>query len=254
MADELESILLGSGARALVPQVAMIRGVAHLAQGRPSAAVDELATMFEPGDVHFHEHARFWAVSHLAEAAMLSGRDADLRDIVKLSEPVASEAGWPALDISLTYARALLSTDDEADATFAAALKEVTADWPLERARLRLAYGAWLRRHRRAADCRKQLRAAQQSFEGLGLEPWAERAREELRASGEHPRRGGSALTALTPQELQIARLAATGLTNPEIAQQLFLAPSTVSTHLHRVYRKIGVTGRKQLSRALTGA
>lgn len=250
-ADEVEALLLASGARAFVPQAAMIRGVAHLAQGRTSAAVDELSSLFSPGDLHYHEHMRYWAVSHLAEAAALSGRHDDLRAVVDFCKPVLVQAGWPCLEMSLTYAGALLAPDDEADAAFAGALDSVTADWPLERARVQLAYGAWLRRHRRAADSRKQLRAAQQAFEGLGIEPWAERAREELRASGEHPRRSSSALTTLTPQELQVARFAASGLSNPEIAAQLFLAPSTISTHLHRAYRKVGVTGRKQLAKAL---
>ena len=253
IADELEAVLLASGARTLVAQIALIRGVAHLAQGAASTAFDELRAMFVTGDLHFHEYARYWALSHLAEAAALAGRLDELRIIVDECAPVAEISGWPSLQMSLHYARALLAGDDNADAGFTDALAAVPADWPLERARLQLSYGAWLRRHRRVFDSRGPLRAAQQTFEGLGLEPWAERAREELRASGEHPRRGGTAWTALTPQELQIARLAASGLTNPEIAEQLFLAPSTVSTHLHRVYRKVGVTGRKQLAKVLSG-
>ena len=244
-ADEIERQMLAIGYRVIVSQIALIRGVAHLAGGRPAAALDELTAMFDPADLHYHEYARLWALPHLAEAAALSGQLDRLRAVVEVCGPIAATAGWPVLEVSLSYARALLAGDDDA---FRAALAHISADWPFERARLQLAYGAWLRRHHRVADSRGQLRAAQQVFEGLGAEPWADRARQELRASGERPRRARAAAGTLTPQELQIARLAASGLTNPEIAEQLFLATSTVSTHLHRVYAKLEVTGRKQLS------
>jgi DNA-binding CsgD family transcriptional regulator len=252
-ADEIERHLLAIGFRAIVSEVALIRGVAHLAAGRPAAALDEFSAMFDPADLHYHEFARFWALSHLAEAAGLSGQYGRLRAAVNACQPISEKAKWPVLQASMAYARALLAPDDEADAAYIAALTQISADSPFERARLQLAYGAWLRRHHRVSDSRGQLRAAQQTFEALGTEPWAERARAELRASGERPRRASYATTALTPQELQIAQLAASGLTNPEIAEQLFLAPSTVSTHLHRVYAKLGVTGRKQLGKALSG-
>ncbi|MEV4352402.1 AAA family ATPase [Actinoplanes sp. NPDC049596] len=252
-ADEIERQALAVGSRLLLCQVALIRGVANLAAGRPAAAVDELSTLFDPADLHYHEFARLWALPHLAEAASLSGRFDELRTIAAVCEPIAEKAGWPVLRANIAYASALLAPDDEADAAYRAALPRISADFPFERARLQLAYGAWLRRHRRAADSRGQLRAARQVFQALGTEPWAERARQELRASGEHPRRAPAAARTLTPQELQIAHLAASGLTNPEIAEQLFLASSTVSTHLHRVYAKLGVTGRKQLGPALSG-
>ncbi len=252
-ADELEQHLLAAGDRLLVCQVALIRGVAHLAGGRPATALDEFSTLFDPADLHYHEYARLWALPHLAEAAALSGRLDRLRTVVEVCEPIAAKAGWPLLQASIAYASALLAPDDEADAAYLAALPRISADFPFERARLQLAYGSWLRRHRRVADSRGQLRAAQQVFQALGTEPWAERAGKELRASGERPRRRSSPVTTLTPQELQIAHLAASGMTNPEIAEQLFLASSTVSTHLHRAYAKLGVTGRKQLGPALSG-
>jgi DNA-binding CsgD family transcriptional regulator len=252
-ADELERQLLAAGSRLMMCQVALIRGVAHLAGGRPATALDEFSTLFDPADLHYHEYARLWALPHLAEAAALAGRHDRLRTFVEVCEPIAAKAGWPLLQAGHAYASALLAADDEAEAAYRAALPRISADFPFERARLQLAFGAWLRRHHRVADSRGQLRAAQQVFQALGTEPWAERARKELRASGERPRRRSSTLRTLTPQELQIAHLAASGLTNPEIAEQLFLASSTVSTHLHRVYAKLGVTGRKQLGPALSG-
>ncbi|MEU8821607.1 AAA family ATPase [Actinoplanes sp. NPDC048796] len=252
-ADELEPQLLATGSRLMLCQVALVRGVAHLAGGRPAAALDELGTLFDPADLHYHEYVRLWALPHLAEAAVLSGRYEQLRMIAAVCEPIAEKAGWPVLQAGMAYASAHLARDGEADAAFRAALPRISADYPFERARLQLAYGVWLRRHHRVADSRGQLRAAQQVLQALGAEPWAERARKELRASGERPRRAPSATTTLTPQELQIAHLAASGLTTPEIAEQLFLASSTVSTHLHRVYAKLGVASRKQLGPALSG-
>jgi DNA-binding CsgD family transcriptional regulator len=252
-ADEIERQLVAAGSRLLVSQVALVRGVAHLAGGRPAAALDELGAMFDPAALYYHEYARLWALPHLAEAAALSGRYDRLRTVAAVCGPIAEKGGWPLLQASTAYASALLASDDAADEAYVAALSQISADFPFERARLQLAYGAWLRRHHRVTDSRGHLRAAQQVFQALGTEPWAARARKELRASGERPRRAPSATVALTPQELQIAHLATSGLTNPEIAEQLFLASSTVSTHLHRVYTKLGVTGRKQLGPALSG-
>ena len=151
----------------------------------------------------------------------------------------------PQLVVSLGYARAVLA--DEAGA-YQAALAVDLSDWPFDRARLQLAYGAWLRRQRRVADSRPLLRAAAGTFDALGLTPWAERARGELRASGESLRRPTDAGAALTPQESQIARLAAEGLSNRDIAERLFLSPRTVTTHLYRIYPKLGITSRGELA------
>ncbi|MDA5283836.1 LuxR family transcriptional regulator [Streptomyces sp. Isolate_45] len=120
-----------------------------------------------------------------------------------------------------------------------------------EEARTGLLYGEWLRRNRRPVDSRGPLRAAQEAFERLGARPWAERAAAELRASGES--RPGpeteSPTDRLTPQELQVARLAAAGLTNRDIGSQLFLSPRTVGYHLYNAYPKLGVSSRVELAR-----
>ncbi len=112
-------------------------------------------------------------------------------------------------------------------------------------------YGEWLRRARRAADARTQLRAALALFDQAGAAPWADRARAELRAAGESTMSGTPApdkLSLLTPQELQVVRLAASGATNRDIAAQLFLSPRTVSHHLYRAFPKLGVTTRTALA------
>jgi DNA-binding CsgD family transcriptional regulator len=147
----------------------------------------------------------------------------------------------------------MLATGD-AQALFADAFDAGLAAWPLHRARLQLAYGMWLRRRQQAGDSRAPLRAARDTFDALGAAPWAQRARDELRASGERSRQPAPlALDLLAPQELQIARLVAEGLSNREIGQQLYLSHRTVSNHLYRIFPKLGITSRVELG-AVVGA
>src|SRR5262249_4401563 len=121
---------------------------------------------------------------------------------------------------------------------------------PFDCARSQLLYGEFLRRERRRTDAREQLRAALEIFEQLRAETWAERARVELRATGETARkRDPSTIGDLTPQELQIARLVGEGNSNKEVAAQLFLSPRTVEYHLRKVFVKLGITSRAELIR-----
>ncbi len=151
----------------------------------------------------------------------------------------------------MRYAQALVAGDD-AESRFLEALAHEQAPMPFLRARLQLALGEWLRRHRRVADSRPPLGAARDAFDALGARPWSERARQELRASGETSRRRTlRALDELTPQELQIVQMAADGLSNRDIGQRLYLSPRTVESHLYRVFPKLGVSSRAQLAGAL---
>jgi DNA-binding CsgD family transcriptional regulator len=145
-----------------------------------------------------------------------------------------------------------LLAGDDAQAQFDAAFGAHLAAWPLHRARLQLAYGMWLRRRQRAGESRAPLRAARDTFDVLGAGPWAERARRELRAAGERSGQPAQqALNLLAPQELQIARLAAGGLSNREIGQQLYLSHRTVRNHLYRIFPKLGITSRTELAAVL---
>jgi DNA-binding CsgD family transcriptional regulator len=146
----------------------------------------------------------------------------------------------------------VLATGNDAEPLFRAALGPQVETWPLLHARALLAYGAWLRRRRRVAQSRPPLRDARAAFEAHGATAWADVAQQELRATGETPRRRGpAAWDRLTPQELQIATLAAQGATKGEIGQGLYVSRHTVSAHLHRIFPKLGITSRTQLAAAL---
>jgi DNA-binding CsgD family transcriptional regulator len=138
--------------------------------------------------------------------------------------------------------------DEDAEQQFRAALAVPGAKLRrFEFARTQLLYGEWLRRHRRRGDAREQLRPALTVLTSLGAVPWVERAGAELRATGETVRPHAPAANTLTPQELQIARLAAQGLSNREIGAQLFLSPRTVGFHLYNAFPKLGVASRSDL-------
>jgi DNA-binding CsgD family transcriptional regulator len=125
----------------------------------------------------------------------------------------------------------------------------------VESARAQLLYGEWLRRENRRVDARPPLRAAYETFAAIGAQPFAERARTELVATGERVRRRTvETRDDLTAQERQIAQLARDGLSNPEIAARLFLSPRTVEWHLGKVFIKLGVSSRKELRGALRGS
>ena len=122
---------------------------------------------------------------------------------------------------------------------------------PTALARTELLYGEWLRRVRRRSEAREPLRAALRVFEVIGARSWAERARTELRATGESFAAADeltAGQTQLTPQELQVVRLAATGLSNRDIGGQLFISPRTVGYHLYKAFPKLGVAGRHELA------
>jgi DNA-binding CsgD family transcriptional regulator len=171
----------------------------------------------------------------------------------ELLEPFAREAaraGQASPQAAAYRCRGLLADEGSYEAKFVAALDLHGLDENVfATARTRLAYGERLRRSGRRIDAREQLRDALTVFDQLEAEPWAARARSELRATGERVRaRGRSASENLTPQELQVALLVAEGKTNREVGAQLFLSPKTIEWHLGHVYRKLGVSSRTELA------
>lgn len=252
LASRAETALTAMGSHPLLALVELGRGVTALGAGRYTDAVDHLLRIFDPTDIAHHGNVRPWAIGDLVEAAVHAGRQDAVRPLVADLQPLVEITSSPVLRINMLYVDAQLAADEDAEDKFRAALAYDHTQWPFNWGRLQLAFGVWLRRQRRAAESRGPLRTAAETFDALGATPWLERARQELRASGDAWRQTDDRLVdQLTPQELQIAQLAASGLTNREIAGQLFLSHRTVSTHLYHVYPKLGVTSRAQLRDAL---
>lgn len=253
IARELEAAALPMGLGSLMSVVPLTRGVAAIGSGRYDDAYGYLARLFERGDPAYHYQERWRAVGYLAEAGAHADRRKDARRIVAGLESFAAMTPSPGVQIPMNYARTVLADDDSAEDLFNTALAADLTFWPFERARLLMAYGEWLRRQRRLSESRAPLRVARDTFDALGAGPWAERARHELNAAGETSRkRLPGAWDNLSPQELQIAQMAAQGLSNREIGQQLYLSHRTVGSHLYRIFPKLGVTSRAQLHQALS--
>jgi DNA-binding CsgD family transcriptional regulator len=167
-------------------------------------------------------------------------------------EQVAIRSKAPLLCLGLACARPLLAPDEDAALLFAAALANDLSQYPFLLARTLFSFGSWLRRQRRSADSRDPLRRSIELFDLLGASSWGNRARQELRATGETVGpRTPDARDRLSAQELQIARLAASGLSNREIGERLFLSHRTIGSHLYRIYPKLDITGRGQLRETL---
>jgi DNA-binding CsgD family transcriptional regulator len=252
LATEAERILLPIGANPMLALAAVARGVAACGGGRYSEGYDHLHRVFDHTDIAYHPHIRPWIIGDLVEAAVHSGYQEEVRIVVDELEELGLETRSPILLVGLRYARPLLADDADAEAHFVSGLSADLASWPFVRARLQLAFGTWLRHQRRVVESRAPLHAAREAFDALDLAPWSERARHELRAAGVISRpRERAAIDELTPQELQIARMAASGLSNREIGQQLYLSHRTVGAHLYRAFPKLGITSRGQLRDAL---
>jgi DNA-binding CsgD family transcriptional regulator/tetratricopeptide (TPR) repeat protein len=194
-----------------------------------------------------------WALPQLIEAAVRLGDD-ELAEaaLERLAERATVAANPWGLGL-LARSRALLVGDEDAESFFqeAIALLERTSMRP-DLARAHLLYGEWLRRQKRKADAREQLHLAHDLFSGMGAAAFAERARLELAATGEHaPASATQRGFDLTPQEARIARLAAQRATSREIAAELYISPNTVDYHLRKVFQKVGVNSRRALRAAL---
>jgi DNA-binding CsgD family transcriptional regulator len=200
----------------------------------------------DPGELWFSP----WAAVELIEAASRTERSERAASALKrlVQGTTSSGTEW-ALAIE-ARCRALLSEGCAAESGYQEAIDRLvvtTLRWDL--ARSRLVYGEWLRRERRTKEAREQLRLADELFSEFGAQGFTERARVELRAAGEQVReRSPATRYDLTPQEAQISRLVAQGSTNREIASELFISPSTVEYHLHKVFSKLGVRSRAQLA------
>jgi DNA-binding CsgD family transcriptional regulator len=248
---EPERALLAMKGGPLLATAHVARGAAAIGEGRHEEAFQHLWPVFDETDSAFHRFMRWPALLDLVEAAAGSGQTSRLTDVIADLEAISMYSEPPILRLNLACVRPLLAADDEAEPLFTAALAEDLAGYPFLRARTLFTLGRWLRRRRRSAESRSPLRESVALFDALGASAWSRRARQELRATGERiGRRAPDLRDRLTAQELQIAQLAAEGLSNRQIAERLFLSPRTIGGHLYRIFPKLEITARGQLREA----
>jgi len=224
-----------------------------LARYQEAMAAAQRALEYQP-----YSHVRYpgvanWSAAELIEAATRCGATEIAEETFAWISGMTgvSRTDW-ALGLE-ARSRALRSEDESAERLYREAIDRLSGTLVrTELARARLLYGEWLRRVGRRTDAREQLRTAHEMFLAMGAEAFAERARRELAASGEKTqRRAGPTPVTLTAREMQIARMASDGLSNPDIGARLFVSPRTVEYHLGNVFAKLGITSRHELSRAL---
>jgi DNA-binding CsgD family transcriptional regulator len=247
-----ESVLSAAGANPMLGLAQFARGRAAVTSQRYAEGLAHLRRILDPADPVYHPFAGTWGLADLVEAAVHVGEAAAARAYLDQLESLAGATAGPLLLAEAAYARPLAAAAEDAEALYQAALADGLADWPGYRARMLLSYGRWLRRQRRAVESRAPLREARDSFDVLGFANLAEQTRRELRAAGESSGpRTPRPWDELTPQELQIARMAARGMSNREIAEQLYVSHRTVSGALYRIFPKLGITSRSQLHAAI---
>jgi ATP/maltotriose-dependent transcriptional regulator MalT len=248
---QAEALALPMAASPVLSDIQMTRALIALGRGRYDEAFEHLHRTFDPSDPAHHHFRSLWHIGEYVEAAVHTGRVDDTRQPLARAESLASSSLSPRLNVALRYARAQLPGDDTAEDRFATVLRTDLTGWPFYRARLHLEHGAWLRRQRQISEARRPLRTARDAFDALGASPWADRARQELRASRETQNRKHEVWIELTGQERQIAALAAEGLSNREIGERLYISHRTVGSHLYRIFPKLGIASRVQLPAAM---
>ncbi len=250
---EPERTLLAMNGGPMLAPAHLARAAAAIGDGRHDDAFQHLWPVFDETDPAFHRFLRWRGVLDLAEAASPGEHAALVAATIEELEEVARQSSPPILCENLACARPLVAADDDAERLFRAALGQEHTGYPFLRARTLFSFGRWLRRQRRSAEARRPLRDAIDLFDALGATRWSARARQELRATGETiGHRTPDARDRLTAQEIQIASLAAEGLSNREIGERLFLSHRTIGSHLYRIFPKLEITSRAQLRDALT--
>ncbi|MFG2134601.1 ATP-binding protein [Streptomyces sp. NPDC048751] len=233
------------------------RALAALGRGDYTTAYRHACALSPAGTVAPYVPIAMWGTMDLVEAAVRTGRDEEAAAHAAAMRASAMARLSPRLELLVLACEALTTPGEGALALFERALSLPGPEHrPFDVARVRLFHGERLRRLRATTAAREQLAQALEAFQRLGAKPWATRAAAELRASGRaapSPAGAGPGPGALTAQELRIATLAATGLTNKQIAERLSLSHRTIGTHLYQLYPKLGITSRAALRDALSG-
>ena len=251
LTDEITRWAGPRGGRAVQACACHARTLAAMGQGDFERAYQQATAVSPAGVFASHVPHALRVAFDLVEAAVRTGRHAEAAAHVAVMREIGLAGISPRLALIVTGAAAIAAPDQEATPLFAQALAIPGAgDWPFDLARVQLAYGERLRRARATRQARQQLGAALDIFRQLGARPWQARAENELRAAG--LALGTVAGTVpLTPQEYEVAMLAAAGLTNKQIGERLYLSHRTVAAHLYQAFPKLGVTSRAALRDAL---
>ncbi|MET8047744.1 AAA family ATPase [Streptosporangium sp. NPDC005286] len=254
LADEITHWALPRGVSAAALFAHHPRALAALGRGDYDAAFRHAAAMSPPGVLASHAPHCTWVMFDLVEAAVRVGRTVEARAHVEAMRAADVASLSSRMALIQAGAEALVLDDDAAMSRLEALLASPASErWLFDASRVRLAFGERLRRGRSASEARRQLLLACDGFAAMGAEPWLARTRSELSAAGHRQvdvLSGGP--TALTAQEAQIAQLAASGLSNKQIAERLYLSHRTVGAHLYRIFPKLGVTSRAGLRDALS--
>ncbi|MGH3231798.1 MAG: helix-turn-helix transcriptional regulator [Streptosporangiaceae bacterium] len=254
--------------RACRARVGQARELSGVMRALPLAAADIALALLDLGSARYqsaldrmqevtagsarHAPHLLYAYPDHVEAAVRAGRPDLAARPLAIFTAWADAIGQPWASAVAARCAALTASDADAEPLYRQAIAAHEGDGrPFEQARTHLLYGEWLRRNQRRADARDHLLDAAGTFARMGARPWQDRAESELRAAGAAavPVRADDPLARLTPQELQVVRLAAVGASNKQIGAQLFLSPRTVGYHLYKVFPKLGVTTREELAR-----
>ncbi|MEH1058356.1 AAA family ATPase [Micromonospora sp. CPCC 206171] len=254
LADEMTGWATPRGIALVSHYAAHVRALAAFGEGDVEAAYQYAAAVSPAGVLASHNAHAMWLVLDLTEAAARTNRRREAAAHAAAAREAGIAAISPRLALLVAAASAVAAPAGRDVELFEEALSVPgTQRWPFDLARVRLIYGERLRRMKATTEARQHLTQARETFRWLKAEPWVERASAELRATGlAIPSGGATHLAVLTPQQQQIALLAAQGMTNKQIGARLALSPRTVATHLYQLFPKLGVTSRAGLRDALT--
>lgn len=253
LTEEMTRWAVPRGVRAVQMYAWHAGALAALGRGDAEDAYQQATAISPAGSLPSHVPLALWVVMDVVESAVRTGRAAEATAHVAAVRAAGVAQLSPRLALVAAGAAALAAPPARAAGLYEQALALPGNDrWPFDLARVQLYYGEHLRRARAATASRVQLTAALDTFDRLGARPWSARARTELRATGQTRSAGAGSRSALTPQEQCIAELAASGLSNKEIGQQLRLSHRTIAAHLRLTFPKLGVATRAALRDALS--
>ncbi|MFI9450254.1 AAA family ATPase [Amycolatopsis sp. NPDC052450] len=223
------------------------RGQLDLVKADPRGALERMLAMSSPISPHANAIVARRAIPDLVEAAYQVGDLDRVREELRAFELWAGRSNLEWAGLYVDWCRAMVGQGDVETSMKRVLAAAAVSDFPFDHGRIHLFYGGWLRRNRRLLEAREHLRVAAQLFNSLGASPWEANATTELRAAGGQAMPSDEQTAALTPQELHVAQLAARGLSNKEIAMELYISPRTVGYHLYKLFPKLGITARSQL-------